>query len=391
MLNTPFSPWPSFSPEEADAVRRVLLSNRVNYWTGQEGRDFEKEFAAHVGTGHAVAVANGSVALDLALAAVGIGVGDEVIVTPRTFVASASSTALAGAVPVFADVDANSENITPGTVAPLIGPKTKAIVCVHHAGWPCDMRGFRELAGNHGLKLVEDCAQAHGATYHGASVGSLGDIAAWSFCQDKIITTGGEGGMVTTDDRALWQSVWSGKDHGKSWQAVYATDHPPGFRWLHHTLGNNFRLTEMQSAIGRIQLGRLEAWSARRRANAEAIREAAGALSVIRVPDVPDHIGHARYKLDLFVNPEALRSGWSRDRIMNEIVSQGVPCFAGSCPEVYREKAFMDRGFGPPQRLAAAVRLGETCLTFLVHPTLTANEIEKTCEVLSRVAGAAKR
>ncbi|MBQ53130.1 MAG: aminotransferase, partial [Leeuwenhoekiella sp.] len=271
MLNTPFSPWPSFTEEEANAARDVLLSNKVNYWTGQEGREFEKEFAAWADCDYAIALTNGTVALDLALQALGVGAGDEVIVTSRTFLASASSIVTSGAVPVFADVDADSQNITTDSVRAVMTERTKAIICVHLAGWPCDMDPIMALAAKHGLFVIEDCAQAHGARYKGRSVGSIGHVGAWSFCQDKIMTTGGEGGMITTNDEALWSRAWSGKDHGKSWHAVYEREHPPGFRWLHESAGTNARLTEMQAAIGRIQLGRMPDWHAQRAGHAVEI------------------------------------------------------------------------------------------------------------------------
>ena len=221
MLNGPFSPWPSFTQEEVDAVSRVLLSSKVNYWTGQEGREFEREFAAFAGTEYAIAVGNGTLALDLSLKGLGIGVGDEVVVTPRTFLASATAVINAGATPVFADVDPDTQNINPKAVAAVLSPRTKAIVCVHLAGWPCDMDGMMALAEEHDLFVIEDCAQAHGATYKGKPVGGLGHVGCWSFCQDKIMSTGGEGGMVTCNDRALWLRMWSFKDHGKSLHAVY--------------------------------------------------------------------------------------------------------------------------------------------------------------------------
>jgi dTDP-4-amino-4,6-dideoxygalactose transaminase len=233
VLNSPFSPWPSFTEEEADAVRDLILSNKVNYWTGQECREFEKEFATWAGTEYAIALANGTVALDLALNALGIGPGDEVIVTPRTFLASVSSIVNAGAIPVFAEVDRDSQNITAQTIQAVLTPRTRGVICVHLAGWPCDMNPIMELAALHDLKVIEDCAQAHGATYNGRPVGSIGHIGAWSFCQDKIMTTGGEGGMVTTNDRSLWLKMWSYKDHGKSWEAIYEREHQSGFRWLH--------------------------------------------------------------------------------------------------------------------------------------------------------------
>lgn len=385
MSSSNFSPWPSFSGEEAEAIQRVLLSNKVNYWTGQEGRRFEKEFAAFTGTEYAVALANGTVALDAALQALDLEPGDEVIVTPRTFIASVSSIVNSGAVPVFADVDRNSQNMTAQTIQAVLTPRTKAIVCVHLAGWPCDMDPIMDLARVHGLHVVEDCAQAHGARYKGRSVGAIGDIGCWSFCQDKIMTTGGEGGMVTTNDRDLWKKIWSLKDHGKSWEAVYEREHPPGFRWLHEDFGTNWRMTEMQAAIGRIQLERMTRWHRERNVNAERISETAAALPGLRVPVVPANVRHAWYKFYLFVVPAQLKPGWNRDRIIEEISSLGVPCFSGSCSEVYLEKAFDDKRFRPQERLSVARELGETSLMFLVHPTLTDAEIEKTCKVLREV------
>lgn len=391
MLNGPFSPWPSFSEEETEAVARVLRSNKVNYWTGQETRSFEREFAQWAGAGYAVAMANGTVALDAVWRVLGIGPDDEVITTPRTFVASASSVAMAGGKPVFADIDRDSQNITPETVAPLINDRTRAILCVHLAGWPCDMEGFRKLADDHGIAVVEDCAQAHGATIGGRSVGTFGDLSAWSFCQDKIISTGGEGGMVTTAQEALWSALWSVKDHGKSYDAVYNREHAPGFRWLHESWGSNWRMTEMQGAIGRIQLRRMGEWHAARKRNAEALADAFRDIPALRVPMPGEGIEHAWYKFHAFIRPEALADGWSRDRILTETVEAGVPCFSGGCPEIYREKVFVDAGMAPPQRLPAAMELGETSLMFLVHPTLTENEIARTIDTVASVMRRAAR
>jgi len=385
VLNTPFSPWPSFTEEEANAVRDVILSNQVNYWTGQECRKFEAEFAAWVHVDYAISMANGTVALDVALQALGIGAGDEVVVTPRTFLASVSSIVNAGAVPVFAEVDRDSQNITAQTIRAVLTPRTRAVVCVHLAGWPCDMDPIMELATEHGLKVIEDCAQAHGARYKGRSVGSIGHIGAWSFCQDKIMTTGGEGGMVTTNDRALWKRMWSIKDHGKSWDAVYEREHAPGFRWLHESFGTNWRMMEVQAVVGRIQLRRMGSWHANRLANCERIWALAKSLPGLRVPDVPEVNLHGGYKCYVFVEPVELAEGWGRDRILGEVSARGVPCFSGSCSEVYLEKAFDDTGWRPAKRLAIARELGETSLMFLVHPTLTSSEIDKTCAVLAEV------
>ena len=385
MLNTKFSPWPSFTEEEANAARDVILSNKVNYWTGQEARSFEKEFAEWSGTEYAVALANGTVALDLALKALGIGAGDEVIVTSRTFLASVSSIVNAGAIPVFADVDLDSQNFTADTIRSVLTPRTKALICVHLAGWPCDMDPIMALANEHGLKVIEDCAQAHGAYYKGRPVGSIGHIGAWSFCQDKIMTTGGEGGMVTTNDRQLWADMWAYKDHGKSWEAVYEREHAPGFRWLHESFGTNWRMLEVQAVIGRIQLRRMQDWHRARLDNALAIWTAARLLPALRVPDLPDDEVHAAYKCYVFVRPQCLKPDWSRDRILNEIIARGVPAFSGSCSEVYLEKAFDNTDWRPAQRLANARELGETSMMFMVHPTLTGEEIGLTCRVISDV------
>jgi dTDP-4-amino-4,6-dideoxygalactose transaminase len=386
MYNAPFSTWPSFTEEEANAVASTLLSNKVNYWTGSEGRDFEREFAAYCGVEHAVVVANGTVALDLAFVGLGIGLGDEVIVSSRTFLASASAIVNAGAKPIFADVDLESQNITADTVAPLITERTKAIVCVHLAGWPCDMDPVMALAERHGLYVIEDCAQAHGARYKGRSVGSIGHVGCWSFCQDKIMTTGGEGGIVTTNDKDLWSRMWSYKDHGKSWEAVYEREHAPGFRWLHDSFGTNWRMTEMQAVIGRIQLARMPSWHEARKANALAILGAARATDLFRVPNVPTDIEHGWYKCYAFIQVEKLGLSWSRDRVVAEINDRGVPCFSGSCPEIYLERCFVDAGLSPSERLPSAKQLGESSVMFLVHPSLTSEEIQKTCEVVATVA-----
>ena len=390
MLNTPFSPWPSFTQEEADAVSQVLLSNKVNYWTGQECRQFETEFAEWSDSKYAIAMGNGTLALDVALQALGIGAGDEVIVTPRTFIASISSVVNIGATPIFADVDEGIGNITPESIAAVLTDKTRAIVCVHLAGWPCDMDGIMALADQHNLYVIEDCAQAHGATYKGRSVGSIGHVGAWSFCQDKIMTTGGEGGMVTTNDEQLWRKMWAYKDHGKSYAAVYETEHPPGYRWLHESFGTNWRMTEMQAVIGRIQLQRMTDWTAKRTVNAQAILnacakwEAKGYLSVPKLEESPQFSDstHAYYKLYVYVQPENLPEGWSRDCIIQAISELGVPCFSGSASEVYLEKAFDNTGLRPKSRLPVAKQLGETSLMFMVHPTLTNEEIEKTVQAI---------
>ena len=391
MLNGPFSPWPDFDTDEKEAVLEVLDSNKVNYWTGQKGREFEKQFAAYFECEYAVAVANGTVALDLAWQALDLPKGSEVIVTSRTFIASISSIVLAGLTPVFADIDRDTQNITSETIKPHLSDKTAAILCVHLAGWPCEMDDILALAKKHNLPVVEDCAQAHGAKYKGKPVGGLGDIAAWSFCQDKIMTTAGEGGMVTTNSRDLWEKVWSFKDHGKSWSAIYEKEHPPGFRWLHESFGTNWRMLEIQAAVGLKQLEKMPTWTEKRRKYSQQIFATAQGFSALRVPQVPDYIEHAFYKCYVFVEPEELNKGWDRDRIIAEINQLDVPCFSGSCSEVYKEKAFDGTSYRPKKTLSNAVELGATSLMFLVHPTLSQAEVDKCCSVLSQVMQSASK
>ncbi|MFV5369504.1 DegT/DnrJ/EryC1/StrS aminotransferase family protein [Acinetobacter junii] len=388
MLNTPFEPWPSFTQQEADAVSKVLLSNKVNYWTGQECREFEKEFATFAGTQYAVALANGTVALDVALKALDIGAGHDVIVTSRTFLASASSIVTAGANPIFADVELDSQNISRRTIEAVLTPNTKAIICVHLAGWMCDMDPIMQLAEEKGLYVIEDCAQAHGAQYKGKPAGSIGHIAAWSFCQDKIMTTGGEGGMVTTNDEILWKKMWSYKDHGKSYDSIYNKQHPPGFRWLHDSFGTNWRMMEMQAVIGRIQLMHMAEWTRKRTENAEQILKAFANSPYFTVHLPPTDYVHAHYKCYVQVNLAALPEDWSRDRIMQEINAQNVPCFSGSCSEVYLEHAFDGTPWRPGRRLQNAQQLGETSLMFLVHPTLSKESIDKTVNAIQTVKNA---
>jgi dTDP-4-amino-4,6-dideoxygalactose transaminase len=379
------SRWPYYDEEQISAVSEVLSSGKVNYWTGDNGKLFEQEYAEYIGCKHAIAVANGTVALDLALHALDIGSGDEVVTTSRTFIATVSSIVLAGATPIFADIDLCSQNITLETIKKVVTKKTKAIIVVHLAGWPCEMDEIMRFSEQRGIVVIEDCAQAHGAAYRGKKVGSIGHVAAFSFCQDKIMTTGGEGGMVTTNSDELWSKMWSYKDHGKSWEEVNRNDHPPGFRWLHSSFGTNYRMTEMQAVMGRIQLKKLNLWVKKRQEHCAAIWGNAEKSSALRVPQLPDHIEHAGYKCYVFIKLDLLRAGWNKTKIINEISNLGVACFSGSCSEVYLEKAFENKGIRPEKNLDNAEKLGKTALMFLVHPTMTNQEINLTNEVLTRV------
>lgn len=385
-MNT-FKPWPKFDREEIDVVQSVLSSGKINQWTGHEVCDFEKEYASYLGVKHAIALANGSVALDLALIVLNIGIGDEVIVTPRSFVASASCIALRGAVPVFADVDSNTQNITLESVQKVFTNKTKAIIAVHLAGWPCELDKLREFCDAKKIYLIEDCAQAHGAKFKGKPVGSFGHVSAFSFCQDKIITTGGEGGLLATNDDLIWEKAWSFKDHGKDYNKMFSSDKPSGFNWVVKEYGTNYRMMEIQAAIGRIQLKKLDSWIDRRRSFAKIYNRGFSKCSLLRTTFVPADYYHAYYKYYVFIKPELLQDGWSRDRIIDELNAKGIPCWTGSCPEIYLEKPFR-KYCG--ERLPVAKLLGETSIMFFLHPTLCENDInyivEQSTEVVNKAS-----
>lgn len=375
--------WPIYDQEQIDAVAQVLASGKVNAWTGPDVRAFEAEYCAYTGAKHAIAMANGTVTLDAAMLGLGLQPGDEVIVTPRSFIASASSVMLAGGVPVFVDVDPDTQNITPETIAPAITPRTRGIIPVHLGGWPCDMDGIMDLARAHDLWVIEDCAQAHGAMIGDRHVGTIGTLGSFSFCQDKIMTTGGEGGLLLTDDSDLWSRIWSYKDHGKGYNTVFNTEHPPGFRWLHDSgPGTNLRMNGPSAALGRIQLKRLDAWRAHRTANADILHKALAACPAFRVPMPPDGVTHAFYRFYAFVRPETLAPGWSRDRIIAEIAEAGFPAFSGSCSEIYLEKTFTSRGLGPKEPLPVARELGETSLAFLVDPAWSTENVARLAKVI---------
>lgn len=386
----PRSRWPLYADDEIAAATDVLRSGRVNaLHHGDQCRAFEADYAAATGMPHALCLANGTVALEIALRALGIGPGDEVIVTPRSFVASASAVVFVGATPVFADVDPVSQNLTAQTVAPMITPRTRAILVVHLAGWPCAMDDLCILAADNHLKIIEDCAQAHGATWTGRPVGSFGDAATFSFCTDKIISTGGEGGLLLLRDPDVHAAAYALKDHGKQ----LGTALPPGaaFRWLHGSFGSNQRLTEFQAAIGRRQFAKLPEWTAARRRNAATLETALSGLPAIRLT-VPDNdVGHAYYKYYAFIRPRHLQPGWSRDRIVEAAIAAGLPCLSGICPEIYREQAFVRAGIGPAQPLPVAQELGQTSVMFPCDPTLRPSDMAMIGNRFAAIVGAASR
>ena len=365
-----------------EAAARVLRSGKVNYWTGQEGQRFEVECAKLLNVSHALALTNGTAALELGLRAWGIGPNDDVITTPRSFIASASCVVMCGARPIFADVDRQSGNITAEAIEAALTPATRAIVAVHLGGWPCDLDPILELAGRRGIKVIEDAAQAFGGTYKGRPLGSIGDACAFSFCGDKIVSTG-EGGLLATNDESSFKIVWGLRDHGRTWDAARAQSDTPGYKWIRDDFGTNCRMSEPQAALGRVALRRLPNWLARRRQNARLLTECLSDVETLHIPRTPD--GHAHYVLYVYVRPERLRGGWTRDRILAELHSRWIPCSVGICGELHLERAFERAGLRPAQRLRAARELGETSIAFPVHPGLTENDMQKIGDALKAV------
>ena len=377
--------WPYYENEQIEAVKNVLSSGKVNKWTGEETGKFEQEFANYHNAKYGIALSNGTVSLTAAYSAIGIKEGDEIITTPRTFIATSSAAVMLGAKPVFADVDLNSGNITSSTIEPLITKKTKAIAVVHLGGWPAEMESICKLAKKYNLKVIEDCSQAHGAKIRDISVGSFGDIATWSFCQDKIISTAGEGGMVTTNNEEYFNFIWSLKDHGKTLDSLKKTESNTGFKWVHDNFGTNYRLTELQSAVGRMQLKLLPSWILTRERNAKVLFKSLKEIEALRIPYPEKSITHAWYKFYAYLDLKKLGKGWDRNKIIESINEEGYPAFTGSCSEIYLEKCFINKEIKPTMELMNAKELGKTSLMFLVHPTIKQNQMEKYAQTIKNV------
>ena len=381
LRQAPDEHWPFYADDEIEAVARVLRSGRVNQWTGGEVFAFQDALARTFGGKHCIALANGSLALELPLRAFGIGPGDEVVVAPRTFVASATCVMLLGAIPVFADIDPDSGNITAQSIEAVLTERTKAIIPVHLGGWPCDMPAIMALAERRGLLVIEDCAQSHGAEIDGRPAGSFGQAAALSFCQDKIISTGGEGGATLFQDEAAWDWAWSYKDHGKNRAKAMA---PPGpeFRWVHDSVGTNWRLTGPQAAIGLKQLAKLNEWHAARTRNAGIWAEALAGVPGVRVQLPGPRFRHAYYRFNFYLEPGAEEA---RQEILARAREAGLRLATGSCSEVYREAAFRDL---PEPDLPNARAMTRSSLALETHPTLRPERLRLRAEKLAELIGA---
>jgi dTDP-4-amino-4,6-dideoxygalactose transaminase len=386
-----------YNKKQIDSVVKILKKNQTNYWTGEECKNFEKEFSNYHNIKYSVAVSNGSVALEIVLKALKLKPTAAVIVAPRSFIISASCVLNMGLKPIFADVDLNG-NVNIEGIKKAYKPGVKAIIVVHLNGLSCDLDPIVKFAKEKKLYLIEDCSQAHGAIYKGKKVGTFGDIATWSFCQDKIISTGGEGGMISTNNKKLWEKCWSYKDHGKNYNSVFYKKHKTGFRWLHDNLGSNYRMTEIQAAIGRIQLKSLDNQLKIRNGIANIylneLNDYYQKYHLLQKPDFKcqtcpfkqnekkcNKCLHAFYRLNLFINKNKIK----QIELIEQLNKNKINCSVGSCPEIYREKIFKKFKFYPKQRLSNAKLLGETSLMFPIDPARSMAKVKTEINSIKKI------
>ena len=373
--------WPHIDNNIIEKVSDVLKSGKLNQWNNNLVKEFENKFSEKMDCKYGVAVFNGTVALELCIKSLELNDGDEVIVTGRTFIASAMSCVTNRLKPVFVDVDLESQNITLNNIREKINSKTKAIILVHLAGWPCDLEEICKFAKDNNIYVIEDCAQAHGAKYNNKSVGSYGDISAWSFCQDKIMTTGGEGGMVTTNNLSLYKKAWSIKDHGKNYDLVFNKKHDFGFRWLHTDIGTNYRMMPIQAVIGLEQLILLDNWVNHRREIANIYNQSLKNINGVRITVPKDNVFHSYYKYYFFIDPSKFKI--SRNDIIQEINKNEVPAFVGSCGEVYMEESMTD--YKPDERLKNSITLFDTSIMLLCDPTISLDKASIYIDIIVNI------
>ncbi len=402
-------PWPAFDENAIRAVERVLRSGKVNYWTGRLGMEFEQRFAAWQGSKFAISTTNGTSALHVALTVLGIGPGDEVIVPSYTFIASSFSVVQAGAVPRFADVNLDDHCISLESAARLVNARTKAIMVVHLYGNVCDMDRVNAFAKQHGLLVIEDNAEAFGGSYKGRKTGTLGDIAGCSFCQSKTFTTGGEGGMVTTDNEELAWTARSFRDHGYDVKdRLNLLELEQKLSYIHNMVGWNYRMTEMQSAIGLAELDRIDTWNMpRRRRNAHIIIDALKALPQVKFAPIDTPERQNGFFVMAF-SLEIERMDCSITEFVAAAGAEGAPCWRVFWPQCHTEAAFREhRAFGRSQfpfrsreyadaasvdyarvEVPNAVWHQEHTFTCFAYPTYEPHHCEQIAEALVKVIGA---
>ena len=381
-----------YTLKQINNVSKVLKKNKTNYWTGSECKNFEREFSNYHNIKYSVAVSNGSVALEIALKTLNLKKTDTVIVTPRSFIASASCVLNLGLKPIFADIDDNG-NLSIEGIKKAYNKSVKAIIVVHLNGLSCDMNPILKFVKKNKIFLIEDCSQAHGAIYKDKKVGSFGNISTWSFCQDKIISTGGEGGMISTNSKKLWLKCWSLKDHGKNFKSVFYKKQKTIFKWLHDDLGSNYRMTEMQAVIGREQLKTLDKQIKKRNLIANLylneLKDYYLKYDILKKPDFVDQKNHSKnnkyihafYRLNLFIN----KSKINQNKLIKKINKHKINCGVGSCPEIYREKIFKKLKYHPKKRLSNAKLLGETSIMFPINPNKSLIKIKSEIFIIKKI------
>ena len=376
--------WPHVSKSETILINKVLKSNKLNYWTGNNCKLFEQEFSKYIGKKYGVSLCNASVALDISLKAFNFKKGDEIVVTPRSYISSASCVINNYLKPVFADIDPNSQNINGETIKKVITNKTKAIILVHLAGYPCEMSEIMNIAKKYKLKIIEDCSQSHGAMYRNKFTGSFGDIAIWSFCNDKIMNTLGEGGMLCVNNKKLYKKIWSLKDCGKNYSKFINNKKSYNFKWVHDFYGTNLRLTEVQAVVGRYQLKKLNYWVNTRKKYSSIILNNVKGLNIVNFHQVPSYIKHSYYRCYLRLNKKNIKKNWNKAKIIKAMNSKGIPCNSGSCPEIYKEKAFLNLKIKfKKKKIASAI--SDEYIAFMVHPTLEKKNIIKISKTIKEI------
>src|SRR3954470_17032613 len=332
----PFTAWPVFGKAEEERLLRTLRSGQWGRLDGAEVDEFEKRFAAMHGCRHGIAVVNGTVSLRIALLAAGVRAEDEVIVPPYTFFSTASAVVEANAVPVFADIDLNTFNLDPAAVEAAITPRTRAIISVHFAGLPADMESIMTIARRHNLRVIEDAAHAHGASYRGRPAGSLGHMASFSFQSSKNLTAG-EGGIITTNDDALAEACRSIHNCGRVTGGIW---------YEHHVVSGNYRLGEFQGTILNCQLERLEGQTRARDANGQYL-----ASRLSKLPGLHPQAGPAdctRHSHHLFMlRLDAGRFGAPRAAVLRALEAEGIPCSGGYGFSLPDQPMFQNKAFGP--------------------------------------------
>ena len=379
--------WPYYSQNEINRVSKILKSGKVNYWTGNECKNFEEVFKKKFKINYSIAVSNGTVALEAALKVLNLKKDDEVIVSCKSYQSSASAIVNIGAKPVFCDVNFNTQNIDVKYLEKKISRKTKAIICVHLGGWPCEMDKLVDIAKKNSLKIIEDCSQAHGAKFNKKYVGSFGDIAVWSFCNDKIISTGGEGGMIGIKKKKIWKKIWSYKEIGKNLDKVVKNKNKKnmGFAWVHDFFGSNLRMTEMQAAIGIIQLKKLDTTLRLRNKINKLIWKKLKQYKSIIIPDLSENLELAPYRCYVKLNFNYIKKKYNLKKIIKLLNKDQIICNEGSCSEMYLEKSFKNIGFSPSKRLPNASKLTKISLAFFINPLIKKSELNKKINHISAV------